>query len=710
MRLVRCHRCTCAFRLTLILSTLLVGHCLVQPALALACSEALRALSANPYAGAERRWEIFRFEQARIAHASPEKPLENFQPQVGFTVIERDAKGNAIRAKIRVLVDNPNTELVLLSDLNRWGQELRASDYLRQTEGPYFEAIVDVRHGMEYRLALDGRQVLDPAAEAFTTAEYYARKRSGNDPPNLNSIFWDFDRPDAYRLRFQPVDLRAKPIIIAETEPWQLAKNWEYKGRRGPARKGETYRFIAESGLVEKIQSMGYTAVELMPLAAQLELSTIERPGDGWWIAYQAYGSYGPTTKYGTPDEFAMMADAFNRAGIAVILDIVPGHFPYAGNAGVRSLAEIGLHHFKKADGRHLFGGEVPTEYGTYRYDYSNPDVRRFLIEGSLTMMKRYGLSGLRLDNPDGIRSYPLGGGDIFIRELAAEVRRYRPEAILIAEQFNKERNTIMALDKDGLGFGFRTHYDWFQYAVRYNALRSDGKINIWPIRNNIRIWDNPGQVFFVTNHDLAGNEAPEGGASGAYFASLIGGGPADVEGRTKAWGALSMMSGGAYLDMPQFRLLQGGDLNRNPEVEWNLLSLDGPKGVSEFFSHLSRTIRDNPAFAFVNSHPDIENHSDANNKVISLARINFETGKRYYALINLTDRPIENYTFGIHRSSEFELLVDSDRAEFRGSGTLAIRVPSGRLQANAWGEHGKPCSVTVPYLAPYGVLLLGER
>src|ERR1039457_1035068 len=98
-----------------------------------------------------------------------------------------------------------------------------------------------------------------------------------------------------------------------------------------------------------------------------------------------------------------MMVDTFNKAGIAVIMDSVVGHYPYNGNVGNRALFPVGIHNWKKENGQNLFGDQE-SPWKTNRYDYNNPWVRRFLIDSIMTNLKNYGISGIRFDNLDGIK------------------------------------------------------------------------------------------------------------------------------------------------------------------------------------------------------------------------------------------------------------------------------------------------------------------
>ncbi len=641
------------------------------------CQEAFQNLQALSSSSSLRTFS--EFEQSRIENLKPEKDFSQFTPSVGFSVVERDSLGVAQKANFRVLIDRPFAEVFLASDFV--GLEPKKFQKLKNN-GSFFEGVVDIYNGMEYMIIVDGKALIDPAAPLFTVGEKVP----------LRSVFWDYGHPRAYKMRFEPIDLRKKAIVIAETEPYHLARFWEVDGKIGPRQVSETYKFIATSGIIEKLKSFGYNAIEFMPVSEHVELSTTtERPGSGWWVLYQSFGLFGPTLRYGTPDDFAAMVDAFNAAGIAVIMDFVASHFPYKGNVGIRELSQIGIHNYVKADGKPLFGF-VPTEFGTLRYDYSSPLIRRFLIDGALFMLKNFNISGIRIDNPDGIRQYPFGGGEEFLRELATEVRKYRPEAILIAEEWNEHKNTTMSLDSGGLGYGFRTNYGFFLGAVKGELANQD--VNMEAVVRSISESNiEPGQVFFITNHDITGN--PEGGATGAYPASLLDYEPHIVSSRLKAWGALSAFSGSAYIDMLQMRLLQKGNLD-NPEIEWQNLKRDEVRDFSDFFARLSRIITSEEAFAFKNlSRAGVINHADSINDVISIIRVS--NSKKFYAIINLSDRQIQSYRFGVDEGT-YSVILDSHNS-----------YESFNFSSNNGSYHDKKGSIIIPKLLPFQVIVFSR-
>lgn len=639
------------------------------------------------------------YEATRIRTLAATKDCGAFKAEQGFTVTKRDAQGNAVEGMLRVLSDNPANKIVILADFNKWGAERTADDQLNAVAGtPYFEARVrGLRHGMAYRLEVNGEQVLDPAAPLFTPV----------GDQHLNSRFWDFGRPGGYKMTTPSVDLRSKALVIAESEVYELARKWPAGNDVGPAKLGETYKFIAQSGLIEELKRGGYNAVEFLPFNTSMD-------GEHWHFRYQVYGLFAPESRYGDPDDFARMIDAFNKAGIAVIMDAVVGHYPFKGNDGARDLAPVGLHKWKKADGRELYGS-VKSPWDTNRYDYANPYVRKFLTDSITHMVCRYGLSGIRFDNLDGIRLYegPGGGGPEFLKELMGTLRAYRPEMMLIAEMFFGHTPVMQRMDQGGFGVNYRTHSDFFDF-LKDNMLKPTEHVDMDRLRNAIRgpwTWKEASRVQYATNHDEAANKRD--GATGAYLGTLLnGGGWYYVEKKTMAFGSVAMLSSSAYLDMPQLRLLQEGSFNEQSAVDWGLKKLGSQKAVYEYFGELARYVRDHEAFAFHNFGPNVENFVDASagRRIISLRRDDKKTGKAVLIVINLGHVAHSNYEVGVQGGGTYKVVVDSDHKKFAGSGELEKRSPTGILTADGNGAFGKDKSLSLPYLPAYGTVVLEQQ
>jgi hypothetical protein len=241
--------------------------------------------------------------------------------------------------------------------------------------------------------------------------------------------------------------------------------------------------------------------------------------------------------------------------------------------------------------------------------------------------------------------------------------------------------------------------------------------------------WGEAARVTYITNHDEAANRRD--GATGKYVASLVAGEgendfrnrpvlPVDIwkyaNAKTKAFGALAMLSSSVYLDMPQLRLMQRGTFYTNAAVDWGQKDAVSEQGrIWTFFGDLSRYVLSNEAFSWPNMHPNIENHFDNNNKIVSLYR---RGGNRHvYVLVNIGHNAFHQspYRFGVHQGGDYRLVIDSDSRRYTGdsishfgTGALEGKLGGRSLSADCRRpEHGKPCSIELPYIGEYAAIVL---
>lgn len=233
-------------------------------------------------------------------------------------------------------------------------------------------------------------------------------------------------------------------------------------------RPGLTYRQLAEQ-LPAYVRALGFTHVELMPVA--------EHPFGGSW-GYQVTGFYAPTSRMGSPDDFRFLVDALHRAGIGVIVDWVPAHFPRDDWA----LAEF--------DGRPLYEHSDPRraahpDWGTLEFDYGRTEVRNFLVANATYWCEEFHIDGLRVDavasmlyldysREDGEWSPNEFGGRenldavAFLQEMNATVYRRNPGVVTIAEESTAWDGVTRATDRGGLGFGLKWNMGWMHDSLVY--------------------------------------------------------------------------------------------------------------------------------------------------------------------------------------------------------------------------------------------------
>ncbi|MEV6471829.1 1,4-alpha-glucan branching enzyme [Streptomyces sp. NPDC051657] len=302
---------------------------------------------------------------------------------------------------------------------------------------------------------------------------------------------YDICRPDgSHTVRADPMARRTEvppataSIVTASHHAWQDADWMAHRGDRpvheapfsvyevhlASWRPGLTYRQLAEQ-LPAYVKDLGFTHVELMPVS--------EHPFGGSW-GYQVTGFYAPTSRMGTPDDFRFLVDALHRAGIGVIMDWVPAHFPRDDWA----LAEF--------DGRPLYEHSDPQraahpDWGTLEFDYGRTEVRNFLVANATYWCEEFHIDGLRVDavasmlyldysREDGQWSPNEFGGRenldavAFLQEMNATVYRRNPGVVTIAEESTAWDGVTRPTDGGGLGFGLKWNMGWMHDSLQYIA------------------------------------------------------------------------------------------------------------------------------------------------------------------------------------------------------------------------------------------------
>lgn len=253
-----------------------------------------------------------------------------------------------------------------------------------------------------------------------------------------------------------------RPIAIYEVH----LGSW----RRNPEKGNSwlSYRELAEQ-LPVYAAAMGFTHIELLPV--------MEHPFDGSW-GYQPTGLYAPTSRFGTPEDFAAFVDACHRAGLAVLLDWVPGHFPDDPH-GLALFDGTALYeHADPRQGRHL-------DWNTLIYNYGRREIANFLLANALFWLRRYGVDGLRVDAVASMLyldySRPSGGwvpnrfggrenldAIDFLRRFNTEVYGHVPDAATFAEESTAWPMVSRPVDVGGLGFGYKWNMGWMNDTLNY--------------------------------------------------------------------------------------------------------------------------------------------------------------------------------------------------------------------------------------------------
>ncbi|HEX6077871.1 MAG TPA: 1,4-alpha-glucan branching protein GlgB, partial [Micromonosporaceae bacterium] len=340
----------------------------------------------------------------------------------------------------------------VIGDFVGWGPPDGAP--MRRLDAGVWEAFVPgAAPGQHYRYRIEGadgvwREKADPLATATEI------------PPKSASVIHrsDYTWNDGVWLAQR------------ERTPWHASPMSIYEVHLGSWRPGLSYRQLADE-LTRYVSDMGFTHVELMPVA--------EHPYGGSW-GYQITSYYAPTARFGSPDDFRFLIDSLHQAGIGVILDWVPAHFPRDDWALARF---DGTALYEHPDPRR---GEHP-DWGTYVFNYGRPEVRNFLVANALYWIDEFHIDGLRVDavasmlyldysrRPGEWLPNPYGGREhleavSLLQEANATAYRTHPGVVTIAEESTAWPGVSKPTAAGGLGFGFKWNMGWMHDTLRYFA------------------------------------------------------------------------------------------------------------------------------------------------------------------------------------------------------------------------------------------------
>ena len=507
-----------------------------------------------------------------------------------------------------------------------------------------------------------------------------------------------------------------------------------YEVHLGSWRPGLSYRELAVQ-LVEYVTDMGFTHVEFLPVA--------EHPFSGSW-GYQVTSYYAPTARFGNPDDFRFLVDALHQAGIGVILDWVPGHFP----RDEWALARFdGTPLYEHSDPRR---GEQP-DWGTLVFNFGRTEVRNFLVANAVYWLEEFHVDGLRVDavasmlyldysRKDGEWVPNQYGGRenlnaiSFLQEVNATCYKRIPGITMIAEESTAWPGVSRPVHLGGLGFGFKWNMGWMHDTLSY--LSQD------PIYRQYHHNEITFSLIYAFSENfilpLSHDEVVHGKGS------LLGKMPGD-EWRRFA-GLRSLL---AYMwAHPGKQLLfmgsewgQGNEWSADDGLDWWVLDFDVHQGVQRLSRDLNTIYRRTPALWQLDSSPEGFSWIDANDaqgNTLSFLRmsaptasgggtgrgtageyargaardiardaaagdVSGEDGRNVIACIaNFSALPHLKYQIGLPQAGRWREVLNTDAALYGGSGVGNL----GGVEAVPESYHGRPASaiLTVP---PLGVLWL---
>ena len=510
-------------------------------------------------------------------------------------------------------------------------------------------------------------------------------------PPSTASIVTEthFDWEDSDWMDFRASkDPHAGPVSI-------------YEMHLGSWRPGLDYRSLAEQ-LIGHIKYLGFTHVEFMPLA--------EHPfGPSW--GYQVTSYYAPTARYGTPDDLRYLINELHKAGIGVIMDWVPAHFPRD---------EWALARF---DGTPLYEdpnplrGEHP-DWGTYVFNFGRNEVRNFLVANALYWMKEFHIDGIRVDavasmlyldySREAGQWQPniYGGREnleaiSFIQETNATVYKDNPGVMMIAEESTSWGGVTGMTENGGLGFGLKWNMGWMNDTLRYLQEK--------PIN---RRWHHGeltfSLVYAFSEHfllPLSHDEVVHG--KGSLYSKMPGDHWQKLAGVRLLYGYQWSHPGKQLIFMGQ-EFAQIDEWNEGRGLDWWLTRNEAHDGVMASVRDLNRVYVSHPALwsdDFTNAGFEWIEVSDGDHNVLSYLRKAKDSDDVVAVICNFSGVPHNDYRVGVPFAGEWEEIFNSDATEYGGSGVGNM----GQVSTDEVSWNGRPYSLNLQ-LPPYGVLYFAPK
>jgi 1,4-alpha-glucan branching enzyme len=470
-----------------------------------------------------------------------------------------------------------------------------------------------------------------------------------------------------------------------------------YEVHLGSWRPGLSYLELAEQ-LVDYVQDMGFTHVELLPVA--------EHPFGGSW-GYQVTSYYAPTARFGTPDEFRHVVDRMHQAGIGVLLDWVPAHFPMDDWALARFDGTPLYEHADPARGEH-------PDWGTYVFDFGRREVRNFLVANALYWMKEFHIDGLRVDavasmlyldysRREGEWTPNIYGGREnldaveFLKEMNAVCYREAPGITTVAEESTAWPGVSRPVHLGGLGFGFKWNMGWMHDTLSY--LRHE------PIFRQYHHHQMTFSLMYAYSENfvlpLSHDEVVHGKGS------LLGKMPGDEWQRfaqLRALLAFMWAHPGKQLLFMGGEFAQGSEWSEERGLDWWVLEFDGHAGVQRLVRDLNRLYRETPALWEQDAAPEgfrWIDADDARGNTFSFVRYAAD-GSAVACVANFSGGPYENYRLGLPYGGQWTEIVNTDAYDYWGSGVGNM----GEVQAVEEPWHGLPHSATLR-VPPLGAVWL---
>ncbi|MBB2966166.1 1,4-alpha-glucan branching protein GlgB [Leifsonia aquatica] len=473
-----------------------------------------------------------------------------------------------------------------------------------------------------------------------------------------------------------------------------------YELHFGSWRPGLGYRDAADQ-LIDYVVALGYTHVEFLPLS--------EHPFGGSW-GYQVTGYYAPTSRFGSPDDLKHLIDRLHQAGIGVIMDWVPGHFPKDDWALARYDGEALYEHPDPRRGEHK-------DWGTYIFDYGNSQVRNFLVANALYWLEEFHVDGLRVDAVASMLylDYSRNAGEWepnihggrenleaigFLQEVTATAYKRNPGTVMIAEESTSYSGVTAPTSSGGLGFGLKWNMGWMHDSLQY--MHEDP---MWRSYHHSELtfsfvyaWSE--NFLLPISHDevVHGKGSLLGKMPGDHWQQLA---------NVRVFLAFMWSHPGKQLLFMGQEFGQPSEWSEERGLDWWILDQPAHQGLWNLVAQLNAVYRAHPELWALDNEPagfEWIDGSDAAGNVIAFVRKDRD-GSPLVAVFNFSGAPHDGYRVGLPFAGEWEELLNTDADAFGGSGVGNL----GGVTAADEPWMGRPASAVLT-LPPLGALWLKPR
>lgn len=445
----------------------------------------------------------------------------------------------------------------------------------------------------------------------------------------------------------------------AHAEPMSV-----YEVHLGGWRHGLSYRELADQ-LVSYVTWQGYTHVEFMPLA--------EHPFAPSW-GYQVTGYFSPTSRYGSPDDLRYLIDKLHQAGIGVIMDWVPGHFPKDDWALGRFDGTALYEHADPRQGEHK-------DWGTYIFNYGRNEVKSFLVSSALYWISEFHADGLRVDAVASMLYLDYsreegqwvpnkyGGRENleaidFLRYVNSHLYSRHPGILMIAEESTSFPGVTKPVDDGGLGFGFKWNMGWMNDSLRYLELNPFHRQYHHGEMTFAMVYQYSENFILPISHD----EVVHG--KGSMITKIPGDDWQQFASLRAFYSYMWSFPGKQLVFMGQ-EFGQRHEFDESVSLEWFVADLWGHGGLKRLFRDLNKIYKENPALWQLDSNPrgfEWINADDAGNNLFSWLRRS-DDGSTIACFTNFSPNPQTDYRIDLPMEGVWTEILNTDSLEYDGTG-----------------------------------------